>query len=315
MAKGFNDPEKLLTFLGHDPEKARLDANALFRTRVPQHFVNKMRYGDLHCPLLRQVLPIGQELEEKPEFILDPLQEKRFNHLPGLLHKYQGRVLITLAGSCAVNCRYCFRRHFSYKENQINLAQWQKILDYIKSNLSIEEVIFSGGDPLMVKTERLAHYMECLQDIPHIHTLRFHTRMPIVLPERIDKTFIELMAKISRKVVMVMHANHPQELCDDTLVVFDALRKNNVTLLNQSVLLCGVNDNVETLKSLSKKLFSQGVLPYYLHLPDEVAGTAHFDVSIERAKQIYLDLQAQLPGYLVPKLVKEIPGQKSKTRL
>lgn len=313
LAQGLNDPKSLLAYLGHESNYGSHDADAQFRTKVPRHFANKMAREDLNCPLLKQVLPIAHELMQSPGFVSDPLKEARFNRMPGLLHKYQSRVLVTLAGSCAVNCRYCFRRHFSYKDNQINLLQWQNIVDYIQEHQRLEEVIFSGGDPLMVKNERLNQYLTSLQTLSHITTIRFHTRLPIVLPERIDKGFVELVDQTEKQVVMVVHANHPQELCKDTLTAFHQLKKAGVTLLNQSVLLAGINDSVDTLKQLSQKLFEQGVLPYYLHLPDKVSGTAHFDVSLEKAKQLHQDLQAEVSGYLVPKLVQEVAGEKHKT--
>lgn len=313
LAQGFKDPLKLLTYLGHETADVCFEADALFRTRVPKSFADKMVREDISCPLLKQVLPVTQELKSIESYVQDPLQEKQFTQQKGLLHKYQSRVLITLAPSCAINCRYCFRRHFDYQDNQINLNQWQNILNYIQMDANIKEVIFSGGDPLMVKNERLQHYLESLQNIEHVKTLRFHTRLPIVLPERIDEGFIGLLKRNTKQKVMVMHSNHPRELCDKTEQAFSLLKANNVTLLNQSVLLAKINDDSEILAALSQKLFSQGVLPYYLHLPDKVTGTSHFDVTLDKAKQIYLELQAKLSGYLVPKLVQEIPGEQNKT--
>lgn len=315
LAQGLNDPKSLLAYLGHESNCGSHDADLQFRTKVPRHFANKMAREDLNCPLLKQVLPVTQELIQTTGFVSDPLQEARFNRMPGLLHKYKSRVLVTLAGSCAVNCRYCFRRHFSYKDNQINLQQWHNIVDYIQENQQLEEVIFSGGDPLMVKNERLSQYIKSLQALNHINTIRFHTRLPVVLPERIDEGFVELVEQALKHVVMVVHVNHPQELCKDTFTAFEKLKKAGVTLLNQSVLLAGVNDSVDILKQLSQKLFAQSVLPYYLHLPDKVSGTAHFDVSLEKAKELHKALQAQVSGYLVPKLVQEVAGEKHKTWL
>ncbi len=313
IATGFKDPKRLLMFLEHDSSTFSMAADKLFRTRVPLSFANKMRRGDLNCPLLRQVLPVSQELEDAEGFVNDPLQEATFNRMPGLLHKYHGRVLVTLAGSCAINCRYCFRRHFDYKDNQINVSQWQAIIDYIRRDDSIGEVIFSGGDPLMVQTKRLASYIDSLEKIPHVHTVRFHTRMPIVLPERIDEDFISLIKTTSLNKVVVVHANHPQELCNQTKRAFNDLKQSNVILLNQSVLLRHINDDADILAGLSHALFLQGVLPYYLHKLDKVKGTSHFDVSLARAQKIHQSLQALLPGYLVPKLVQENSGEKHKT--
>lgn len=313
LALGFRDPKALLAYLGHDDNACSALADQLFRTRVPLSFVNKMNRNSLSCPLLKQVLPLALELNDVEGFIRDPLKENTFNVLPGLLHKYHGRVLITLAGSCAINCRYCFRRHFSYEDNQINLTQWDKIIAYLQKNPSLNEVIFSGGDPLMVQTKRLAHYLESLEAITHIKTVRFHTRMPIVLPERIDDDFITLMKNTRLLKVMVVHSNHENELCEQTKAAFDSLKQSGVMLLNQSVLLNEINDEVEVLVKLSRKLFEQGVMPYYLHLPDKVKATSHFDVTLAKARKLHKQMQALLPGYLVPRLVQEVPGEKHKT--
>ncbi len=315
LAAGFKDQKHLLEYLDHDDIDGSLLAQQQFSTRVPKKFADKMRKQDLDCPLLKQVLPSQAELQLIDGYVVDPLKENQFNVMPGLLHKYHGRVLVTIAGSCAINCRYCFRRHFPYNENQINLNQWQNIVDYIKNDSSINEIIFSGGDPLMVQNQRLKKYIFDLETIKHIDTLRFHTRMPIVLPERIDSEFLDLMNQTSLNKVMVVHCNHPQELCQQTKNIFLELQQSNVILLNQSVLLKGINDNIQTLARLSRKLFQQGVLPYYLHLLDKVEGSAHFDTTLKDAKQIYKNLQTILPGYLVPKLVQEIAGEKNKTRI
>ena len=310
---GFREQKQLLKYLGHDEASGSLGAQQQFSTRVPKGFADKMKRNDFNCPLLKQVLPSSAELKLIDGYVIDPLQESQFNMMPGLLHKYHGRVLITIAGSCAINCRYCFRRHFPYQDNRINLKQWQAIVDYIKNDSSINEVIFSGGDPLMVQTKRLAEYIEPLESIKHLDTLRFHSRMPIVLPERIDAEFLELMARLTLKKVMVVHCNHSEELCPKTAQALADLKKKGFVLLNQSVLLKGVNDHSKILAELSHKLFGQGVMPYYLHLLDKVKGTAHFDMTVADAKQIYKKLQIILPGYLVPKLTREIPSEKHKT--
>lgn len=316
LASGFRKPAQLLEFLDLAPNMASIQADKEFATRVPIGFAKKMRRGDLSCPLLTQVLPVSQEVQAQlPQYINDPLAENKVNPVKGLLHKYKGRVLITLASSCAINCRYCFRRHFPYQDNYINRDQWQNILFYIKQDPTISEVIFSGGDPLLIKNTRLASYIKALETIPHIKTLRFHSRIPVVLPERIDDEFLTMLFESRLAKVMVIHSNHPQELCDKTMTVFTQLAQHNVVLLNQSVLLKGVNDNSQVLVQLSKKLFEQGVLPYYLHTLDKVRGAEHFDLPLTKIKKLYQELQGLMPGYLVPKLVCEEAGKHSKTIL
>ncbi len=311
LAQGFYQANDLLSYLDIDSSAVSARAEKQFQTRVPVGFAQKMRRGDQDCPLLKQVLAIKAEDIVAPGYSFDPLQEQRANPIKGLLHKYPSRVLLTLSGSCAINCRYCFRRHFPYQENQISKSQWQSIWDYIAADSTITEVIFSGGDPLLIKNVRLAQFISSLEAISHLDTLRFHSRIPVVLPERIDSGFCDLMLSTPLNTVMVIHCNHPNELCQQTQAAFQRLKQANTVLLNQSVLLKGVNDSARVLAELSKKLFKQGVLPYYLHLLDKVAGSAHFDVA--DAQSIYQQLQTLLSGYLVPKLVKEQPGVKHKT--
>lgn len=317
LASGFSEPAALLEYLKIKPEQVPLSfaAHQQFKTLVPLGFAEKMQAAEPNCPLLRQVLPVMNEIEPSTGYSHDPLQEQGSNPLPGVLHKYQGRILVTLAGSCAINCRYCFRRHFPYQDNQISPSQWQQIIDYLQSELQVEEVIFSGGDPLLVKSKRLQHYIESLASIKHLTTIRFHSRIPVVLPERIDDELIAILQQSPLQKVMVIHANHPAELCHQTSNAFKRLADAGVHLLNQSVLLKGVNDNASILAQLNKKLFKQGVLPYYLHLLDKVVGAAHFDVPLADAQQIYKALQNQLPGYLVPNLVREDPAVGHKVRV
>lgn len=316
LSKGLKNSLELFEYLGlplvHLPKDYQ-QLEQQFKLKIPIHFANKMQKKNLSCPLLLQVLPQSLELEKNELFQLDPLQEKLATVQPGLLHKYQSRVLLTLAGNCAVNCRYCFRRHFPYQENQISPAKWQAILEYISQHKQINEVIFSGGDPLLVANTKLQYYFESLAEINHIKTLRFHTRIPIVLPARVDKEFINLLQQERFKVVMVTHANHGNELCGDTQMAFEALYRSNVTLLNQSVLLKGVNDEPNVLAELSTKLFEQRVMPYYLHLLDKVQGAQHFDVPQSRALEIYAEMQSILPGYLLPRLVREEADKPSKS--
>lgn len=313
LQSGFDNPLALLRYLGHSEESASIVAHTPFAMKVPQGFADKMARADLNCPLLKQVLPVKQEEVIDGEFIADPLQEHRYNPVKGVLHKYHGRVLITLTGTCAINCRYCFRRHFPYQANQISRTHWQSIIEYLQSDQTIGEVIFSGGDPLLMNNKQFAYYVESLAALPQLHTLRLHTRIPVVLPERIDEPLLEIFHRCPLNKVIVIHANHANELCAMTARAFLALKKVGVHLLNQSVLLKGVNDNAEILSKLSHCLFEQGVLPYYLHCLDKVKGAGHFDLPLADIIRHYQQLQARLPGYLVPRLVKEVAGEKHKT--
>lgn len=314
LSNAITEPQELLTALELPPQllTAAITASKQFSLRVPRGFVARMQKGNINDPLLRQVLPAGTELDTKTEYSTDPLGETAANLMPGLLHKYQGRVLLITTGACGVNCRYCFRRHFAYAENNPGTSGWEKALDYIAADNSIKEVILSGGDPLITSDQRLANLIEKLAAIPHLTTLRIHSRMPVVLPERITAEFIHHFTATRLKPVLVIHCNHAQEIDYSVTQAMRALRTAGVTLLNQSVLLKGVNDSAAALMNLSEKLFTIGVLPYYLHMLDKVTGAAHFEVPIETAKQLLQEITAQLPGYLVPKLVWEKAGAKSK---
>lgn len=292
-----------------------LMTHSAFPLRVPRSFVSRMEKGNPQDPLLLQILPLGTEEISLPGYSLDPLQEKSVNPIPGLLHKYKGRVLITLAGACAIHCRYCFRRHFPYGQNNPGQAGWDKIFSYIRKDNSIQEVILSGGDPLMVSDSILQKFIYQLKTIPQIKRLRFHTRIPIVLPERITDELIHFLMQLDFKVIIVLHANHPNEINVAVRKSLQQLYQAGILLLNQTVLLKKINDNVNTLAALSEALFMANVQPYYLHLLDKVKGAAHFDIPKPVAKIIYKDLCSQLPGYLVPKLVFEEPGKTAKTLL
>lgn len=294
---------------------ASLMAQTQFPMKVPMPFIAKMNKADWNDPLLKQIWPAQQEELVDSRYVTDPLAEAASNPIPGLLHKYHGRVLLTAAPHCAVHCRYCFRRHFDYEENAPSRALWQRCFDYINADSSIEEVILSGGDPLALADKQLSWLLDELESIDHITTIRIHTRLPIVIPQRITEELVDVLSQRKIKLVMVIHCNHPQELCAQSNLSLNTLSANGVILMNQSVILKDVNDNADCLVELSKKLFSVNVLPYYLHLPDEVAGTAHFDVSKSRALELLAQMQTQLPGYLVPKLVKEEAGEPSKTRM
>jgi EF-P beta-lysylation protein EpmB len=273
-----------------------------------------MRKGDVNDPLLRQVLTTSEEFISAPGYSTDPLDEQS-SVVPGLLHKYRNRALLLVKGGCAVNCRYCFRRHFPYADNQGNKRNWQGALDYIAAHPELDEIIFSGGDPLMAKDHELEWLIAQLEAIPHLKRLRIHSRLPIVIPARITDTLVARFARSSLQILLVNHINHAQEIGDDFRAAMAQLRQAGVTLLNQSVLLRGVNDNAQTLADLSNALFDAGVLPYYLHVLDRVEGAAHFMVSDETAREIMRELLTLVSGYMVPKLAREIGGEPSKTPL
>ncbi len=310
LQSAVTDPAKLYALLGLTYENSYQPD---FPLRVPQPFISRMQKSDPNDPLLLQVMMQPQELTEVDGYSDDPLTEKAFNPVPGLLHKYYGRVLLTLTGSCAVNCRYCFRRHFAYVDNQA-LAHWQQIVDYIAADKTITEIIFSGGEPLLVDDQQLQDLIYSLEKIPHLQILRFHTRMPVVIPARVTDQLVEILQQTRLQIITVLHINHPNEI-DAEFTDAMARLKSASQLLNQSVLLKSINDCAETLKHLSQKLFQAGILPYYLHQLDQVQGAHHFYVSKEHGLQIIAKLQVTLPGYLVPRYVKEIAQDKSKQLL
>lgn len=313
LAAGFSSSNELLQFLQLPPLPNSDAAEKSFKTRVPRGFAERMQPGNPQDPLLLQVLADPEELTLNTDFETDPLQEAETNLIPGLIHKYASRVLLTVTGICPINCRYCFRRHFPYQANNPGRQGWQKALDYIATNPSIHEVILSGGEPLMATDTLLEFLLTEIRAIKHVTTLRIHTRIPIVLPERIHAPLLTMLHDQRVKTVIVMHCNHPNELSPDVERTCRALREAGCYLLNQSVLLKQVNNDANVLATLSKQLFAFGVLPYYLHLLDKVKGAHHFDVSLTEAQNIYSELQALLPGYLVPKMVREIAGEKNKT--
>lgn len=315
LSEAITDPGELFTLLNLDFSllEAAYRTIKLFPLRVPRGFVTRMEKANPHDPLLRQILPLEEEFIKGEDFSDDPLQEAENNPIPGLLHKYHGRVLITLTGSCAVHCRYCFRRNFPYEKNNPGQIGFEKILAYINADTSINEVILSGGDPLNVSDKKLAQVIMMLSTIPHLTRLRFHSRLPIVLPERITEDLVNLFVSSRLTPVMVVHANHANEIDSTVAAAIKMMRSKNILVLNQAVLLKGVNDDVDSLVALCEKLFSVGILPYYLHLLDKVNGTTHFALSDKKAKQIFYKLQLRLPGFLVPRLVREIAGQPAKT--
>ena len=312
-----SDPGELLALLGLGPEwlePARAAARR-FPLRVPRGFVDRMRRGDPRDPLLLQVLPLGAELDEVPGYVTDPVGDLAAKAGPGLLHKYQGRALLVTTGACAIHCRYCFRRHFPYEDENALRAGFVPALDAIRADTSIGEVILSGGDPLTLNDRRLTLLWEGLASIPHVHRVRMHTRLPVVLPERIDGAFLEAWSAVPLQKVVVVHANHANEIDGAVRAAIAGLRAADTTVLNQTVLLRGINDRITDLVALSEALFEAGALPYYLHLLDRVAGAAHFDTPAATAQRLIADLATHLPGYLVPRLVREEPGAPAKTVL
>ncbi|WP_027858859.1 EF-P beta-lysylation protein EpmB [Marinobacterium jannaschii] len=317
LSQAIASPAELLQQL-QLPQSLLADANIsseLFALRVPEPFLRRIRPGDPNDPLLLQVLPLQAEQQKISGYVTDPLQEADANHRDGLIHKYNGRVLLILTGACAINCRYCFRRHFPYQDNRLGPEQWQSVLDYIEADQGISEVIFSGGDPLAVPDSRLRKMIADLEQIPHLRRLRIHTRLPVMIPQRVTPELLDILQNSRLKTVMVLHSNHANEIDDEVREAIRLLRRADVQMLNQAVLLRGINNSVAVLKTLSESLFDAGVLPYYLFVFDPVEGAAHFDISDADAQRLMSQLQGELPGYLVPKLAREIPGRNAKTLL
>ncbi|WP_392566236.1 EF-P beta-lysylation protein EpmB [Utexia brackfieldae] len=317
LADVVTDPQALFSLLALDPNTIPAPAylaKKQFPLRVPKAFIQRMQKGDIADPLLRQVMIDAKELTLTDGFSQDPLAEQA-NPIPGLLHKYQNRALFITKTNCAINCRYCFRRHFPYQQNQGNKQNWQKALAYIKAHPELDEIILSGGDPLMAKDHEIQWLIKQLEQIPHIKRLRIHTRLAVVIPARITDRLCQHLAESHLQIIVVTHINHANEIDGDVAAAMDKLKQQQVTLLNQSVLLKGVNDNAKTLADLSNRLFDCGILPYYLHVLDKVQGAAHFLVEDEQAFAIMRILATQVSGYLLPKLTREIGGEKNKTQL
>ena len=313
LSRAITDPAQLLAELELDPALAApaRSASSGFGMRVTHSYLARMRRGDVDDPLLRQVLPLADELVESSGYGHDPLEEATATRAPNLLQKYDGRALLITTQACAIHCRYCFRREFPYSaqaEAEEGAGRWGAALEIIARDTSIEEVILSGGDPLSLSDARLARITDAIADMPHVQRIRVHTRQPIVLPSRVDAGLLSWLRGIRLPTVVVLHTNHANEIDDEVRSACAKLRTAGVTLLNQSVLLRGVNDDVDTLAQLSRSLMAAGVMPYYLHLPDRVRGTAHFDVSEADAQRLIERLSARLSGYLVPRLVREVPG-------
>ncbi|MFO7304859.1 MAG: EF-P beta-lysylation protein EpmB [Gammaproteobacteria bacterium] len=314
LANAISDPRELCEVLDLDPSliAPALESARGFPLKVPRRFVAKMRKGDPKDPLLLQVLPVSAEMAFVPGFELDPVGDLQSRAGAGVLHKYHGRALAIATGACAIHCRYCFRRHFPYDEESALRSGWSRAIAALQADATLSEVILSGGDPLSLSDRRLRELTDKLACIPHIRRLRIHTRYPVVLPARIDEELLNWLQSLPIQRVIVIHANHPREIDEEVIAGCRALAAAGATLLNQSVLLAGVNDSPDTLAELSEALFAAGVLPYYLHMLDRVQGAAHFEVPIERALALHEALAARLPGYLLPRLVREIPGAPAK---
>jgi len=316
LSRAIRDPETLVARLGLD--RSVLDAARgsakLFGVMVPESFLARMRHGDPQDPLLKQVLPIADE-QQPATGTIDAVGDLDARRVPGLIHKYDGRALLIATGSCAVHCRYCFRRHYPYGEEPRRLDEWDPAIDELADDDSIDEVILSGGDPLMLTDTRLDRLFELLEAIPHLARLRIHTRLPVVLPSRVTETLCRRLREGRLTPVVVVHANHPAEVVDDCSDALRRLVESGLTVLNQSVLLAGVNDDADTLAELCTRLANLGVVPYYLHQLDRVAGVMHFEVPESHGRRLIAELERRLPGYAVPRYVREVPGAAGKVRL
>jgi len=306
--------DELCELIQLTPTQLNIDRNTPFSLKVPRHFANQIEPKNPTDPLLLQILPDLVESKQSVDFTVDPVGDLQSNPIDSLLHKYYGRVLLIVSPKCDIHCRYCFRRHFPYE--QVKKSHWQAALDYIQQDKSVQEVIFSGGDPFSLNENILIDLIHQIEKISHVSTLRIHSRTPVVMPEKADKDKLIKTLKDSRlNTVLVIHCNHANELTTETKKLFQKYKKANITLLNQSVLLKNVNDSVATLEELSRKLFKQGVLPYYCHLLDKVSGSEHFLVKSTQGGKILEGLRRRLPGYLVPKFMTEIEGEPYKTQL
>jgi EF-P beta-lysylation protein EpmB len=317
LAAAVRDPHELLRQLGLDPHSLDVDFDPGFPLRAPAPWVARMQYGNPRDPLLLQTLPLQRELEDVVGFSADPVGDLDAARGQGLLQKYSGRALLLTTAACAIHCRYCFRRAFPYQDYSLSPQALNTLRAELCNDSSLHELILSGGDPLAMSNLRLRDLFETLHGVPHLQTLRIHTRLPVVIPQRIDSEFLQLLETASQRwrIVVVLHVNHAQEidaLFTDTIQV---LRRKPVTLLNQTVLLHGINDSAEQLVDLSHALHRLHVLPYYLHQLDRVTGAAHFSVPDAEAQSLHRAMQSELPGYLVPRLVREVPGAANKTPL
>jgi len=313
LAESFRDLGELLAFCEIDASRTGFEGKHEFPLRLTRYFASLIEKGNALDPLLLQVLPDALEFRHVDGYSEDAVGDHQAMVVPGLIHKYHGRVLLTLTGACAIHCRYCFRRHFPYAQASVDYSMNGHVMNYLAGNPEVNEVILSGGDPLMVSDNKLANLIVNLNRIPHIRVLRIHSRLLSVLPERVTEAFIETLRQFEGQVVFVTHINHPNEISAHNRAAFRLLAQQGYTLFNQSVLLKGVNDNAQTLAELSNELFASRIIPYYLHRLDRVHGAAHFDLPARDACRIYKQLRSRIPGYLLPALVEENAGQASKT--
>jgi len=315
LAQAITEPDKLIEMLQLKPQDFTDTATACgqFNIKVTHAYLNKMQMGNPRDPLLLQVMAQSQEMLAVEGYGDDPVGDLQANKTPGLLHKYAGRVLLITTGACAVHCRYCFRRHYPYQQQQAGRENWGQALDYIRQDTSINEVILSGGDPLVLSDEKLGGLIDQLERVSHVSRLRIHSRLPVVLPARITETLLNRLAQSRFNVCLVIHANHANEIGAEEINALGKLKRAGVHLLNQAVLLEGINQRIEDQVDLSEALYAAGVLPYYLHLLDAVQGAAHFDVNLSMALNLISQMRSRLPGFLVPRLVREITGEMSKT--
>lgn len=312
--KSFTNWRALLSYLELSLQEAekRVLTSPHFVLNLPYRLAQKMKKGDWKDPLLLQFLPLKQELHSHPLFISDPVLDSSFTKTSKLLHKYTGRALLLCTSACAMHCRYCFRQNFAYEKESLD---FKKEFEELAQDSSLTEIILSGGDPLSLSNVKLEYLLQGLNQIPHIQKIRFHTRFPIGIPERIDAELISLLSCLDKQVIFVIHSNHPKELDGDIFTALKQIQKLGIPLLCQTVLLHQINDDIETLVDLFITLSNQGILPYYLHQLDRVKGTQHFETSIEKGQELVKQLSARLPGYCVPKYVQEIPNQPSKTSI
>lgn len=314
LAHAFTRVDELLEYLQLDPEQLiKAPSNSpSFGLLVPRPFADLIEKGKPNDPILRQLLPVAEEAHQVPGYAFDPVGDLETEAIPGLLHKYHGRVLLMASSACGIHCRYCFRRHYPYNDAGAGRDNWKRAIDYIKGTHDIDEVILSGGDPLTLSDERLSPLLEALGKIPHLRRLRIHSRLPVVIPERITPALLDTLGQSPLQILLVLHINHAAEISPSLEKQTAKLKKAGITLLNQSVLLKGVNDEEGTLCHLSHALFNADILPYYLHLLDRVSGAAHFEVADHRAIALHRAISEKLPGYLVPRLVREISREPCK---
>lgn len=317
LVDAVRDPAQLLEILGLPQSllAGATRASSEFQLMVTRSFLSRMEHGNAADPLLLQVLPVSRELDNIRGYSDDPLQEASARTAPGLIKKYGSRALLVAAGSCAINCRYCFRRAYPYETEPRQLEDWEPALNALEADSAVNEVILSGGDPLLLSDSRLTKLLERLESIPHVSMLRIHSRIPIVLPSRLTSALLGRLLESRLQPVVVVHSNHPNEVAGDCEGALRRLVRAGIPTLNQTVLLRDINDDSGTLVDLSRRLTAVGVMPYYLHKLDRVIGTSHFAVSEERGRELISEIRLQLPGYAVPRFVVEEPGEPHKTVL